>query len=164
MPIWALTVAYWLHMAATVLWVGGLLFQSLVLQPVLAGALPVESIPPLLYRMRRRFQPLAWICLSVLVGTGLMQMTANPNYLGFVQFTNTWSQAILIKHIAILGMVLVAAYQTWWLGPRLEISLLLEKKGVREQEDPLRAFHRLTWVNTFLSLLVLALTAIARTA
>lgn len=164
MDAWTLALAYWLHMAATVLWVGGLLFQSLILQPALLQTLSPESIQQLLYRIRRRFQPLAWLSLAVLIGTGLVQMSANPNYLGFVQFGNTWSQAILVKHVAIGAMVLAAAYQTWWLGPQLERSMLLGVKAGVDDQALIGSFRRLTWLNSGLSILVLALTAIARTA
>jgi uncharacterized membrane protein len=165
MESWALTLAYWLHMAATVVWVGGLLFQAVVLNPVLVQSVTADALQPLLYRLRRRFQPLAWLSLAILIGSGLLQMSANPNYLGLFQFGNLWSQAILAKHLAIGGMVLLAAYQTWWLGPQLERALLLgAKQAGSEATTVVDSLRRLTWLNSALSLLVLALTAIARTA
>lgn len=163
MDVWALAIAYWLHMAATVLWIGGLLFQALILQPIMMEILAEESSQRLLYQLRRRFQPLAWLSLAVLVGTGLVQMSANPNYLGFIDFGNSWSQAILAKHLAIGGMVAVAAYQTWGLAPQLERALLLRSKA-EDSSQVSHRLHRLTLVNVVLSLLVLALTALARTA
>jgi uncharacterized membrane protein len=163
MPAWALAAAYWLHMAATVIWIGGLFFQAAVLAPALRSPLHSEGAGDLLGRLRRRFTPLAWLCLAVLIATGLTQMSGNPNYQGFIQITNRWSAAILAKHIVIALMVLAAAYQTWILSPRLERAAWQRTVG-RSSATDASAFRRLTSINLALAIVVLALTAIARTA
>lgn len=156
-----LALAYWLHMAATVLWIGGLVFQSLILAPALD---PDSDLPE---RVRRRFEPLAWLCLAVLVGTGLMQMTANPNYTGLLAVDNRWSAAILVKHIFIGAMVVVAAYQTWGVQPALARIRWALSHSAGDQAA-LRSLQRrrrsLLHLQTAVSMLVLALTAVARSA
>jgi putative copper export protein len=117
--------------------------------------------------MRRRFEPIAWLSLGALVVTGLIQMEASPQYQGFLAIGNRWAQAILLKHISIALMVAAAAYQTWFLQPKLERTLLLRAKrpdAVWPREGTVQSQSRLTRVNMALSLVVLALTAIARTA
>ena len=32
-PVWALSIAYWLHMLATILWIGGLTALSIIVLP-----------------------------------------------------------------------------------------------------------------------------------
>lgn len=150
-----LALAYWLHMAATVVWIGGLFFQSVVLPPALRK---VNRPGPLLESLRRRFQPLAWLSLAVLVGTGLVQMSASPNYEGLLSVANPWSQAIFVKHLAIFLMVAIAAYQTWVLQPRIARQALLGREA-----DHLSRFGRLSLVNLVLGILVLGLTGLART-
>lgn len=150
-----LALAFWLHMAATVVWIGGLFYQSVVLAPALAS---VEDPAALLERLQKRFQPLAWLSLAVLVGTGLVQMSANANYEGLLSIANPWSQAIFAKHLAIGLMLLVAAYQTWVLQPRLAREAML---GAAEGSR--RRFARLAQINLVLGILVLGLTALART-
>lgn len=167
MPIWGLRASYWLHMAATIIWIGGLFFQAAVLTPVLAKTSPAEDQLQLLDAVRRRFDPLAWLSLAVLIATGLSQMSANPNYLGFLAIDNTWSAAILSKHLVIGVMILVASYQTWVLYPQLGRSLLLRAGGTDAAPGlaRLRARQiRSIRLNLLLSIVVLALTAIARTA
>jgi uncharacterized membrane protein len=160
-PFGLLALAYWLHMAATVVWIGGLVFQSLILAPVIVEGSDV------LDRVRRRFEPVAWLSLAVLIGTGLMQMTASPQYTGFLAIDSTWSAAILAKHIVIGGMVLLAGYQTWGLQPQLA---RLKLAASRSSQDPAavealrRRRRRLLRVETVASVLVLALTAVARSA
>ncbi len=156
----ALTIAFWLHMAATIVWIGGLFYMAVIVNPALER-LP-EQRGRLAEDMRRRFQPLAWLSLFVLIGTGLLQMSGNPNYDGLFAFSNPWSRTILAKHIAIGVMVLVAAYQTWVLNPRL--SRLALKQEVAASDQVANELSRLNRVSLAFGILVLGLTALARTA
>lgn len=156
----ALTIAFWLHMAATIVWIGGLFYQAVVVNPALER-LPAER-GRLAEDMRRRFQPLAWLSLLVLFGTGLLQMSGNPNYVGLFAVTNPWSRAILTKHITVGLMMLVAAYQTWVLNPRL--SRLALKREAAASDQVAVEISRLNRVSLAFGILVLGLTALARTA
>lgn len=164
MPGWALSVAYWLHMAATVVWVGGLFFQAVILAPALNRSGDPQVTASLLSYVRRRFVPLAWLSLAVLIATGLTQMSGNPNYEGFIQIHNRWSAAILAKHLVIALMVAAAGYQTWFLAPRMERAAWRRTEGEADGDAGAHAYRRLTAANLALALVVLALTAIARTA
>ncbi|MEE9216582.1 MAG: CopD family protein [Anaerolineales bacterium] len=156
----ALTLAFWLHMAATIVWIGGLFYQAVVVNPAL------ERFPDqrgrLAEDLRRRFQPLAWLSLFVLIGTGLLQMSGNPNYEGLFAVSNPWSRAILAKHITIGLMILVAGYQTWVLNPRL--SILALKREASASDQVTSEISRLNRVSLAFGILVLGLTALARTA
>jgi uncharacterized membrane protein len=167
LPIWGLRAAYWLHMAATIVWIGGIFFQAAVLTPVLSRASSTEVQARLLESVRRRFDPLAWLSLAVLIATGLTQMSASPNYMGFLAIDNLWSAAILSKHLVIGGMILVGSYQTWILYPQLSRDLLARAAGAKvgpEAASISSRQARSTWLNLILAVAVLALTAIARTA
>lgn len=162
MPIWALTLSYWLHMAATVAWIGGLFYQGLILGPVLSRMVQPDQRAPILASLRRRFQPLAWLSLAVLFATGLTQMAGSPNYEGFLVIQNRWAAAMIAKHLTIFLMIGVAVYQTWVLHPELE------RAALRKADDQVSLFagrqNRTHRINIALSILVLALTAVARTA
>lgn len=167
MPIWALIIAYWLHMAATVAWIGGLFFQAVVLPNSFSRNLGIDQQAKLMESIRKRFEPIAWLSLFILIGTGLTQMTANPQYEGFLSISNQWASAILIKHIAIAFMVIVAGAQTWVIQPRLIrhlIRLAQSKANSDEIKQTLNRQKALTQVNMILSLIVLALTAVARSS
>jgi len=155
-----LTIAFWLHMVATIVWIGGLFYQAAIVNPALER-LPAERAR-LAEAMRRRFQPLAWLSLVVLFGSGLLQMSGNENYEGLFAFTNPWSRAILTKHIAIGLMFLVAAYQTWMLNPRL--ARLALKQDAHASDQVAGEISRLNRVNLAFGIVVLGLTALARTA
>jgi uncharacterized membrane protein len=163
-PYWALTLVYWLHMLATVIWIGGLVALNLLIIPAARPNLAAEDYSRLLDHIQRRLDPLGWLSLAVLVGTGLFQMSANPNYEGFLQVSNRWSQAILVKHLVFLAMTGVSAYLTWVLLPGLRRLALARAKGIRaagldQLERRERRFLRL---NLVLGIAILGLTALAR--
>jgi hypothetical protein len=79
-----------------------------------------------------------------------------------LNFSNDWSRLILLKHIAIIGMVVCGLVIQMGITPALErLSLLLERgKGDPAEYERLRRREvRLTWVNIVFALLVLAFTA-----
>ena len=160
-----LAVSYWLHLIATIVWVGGLAMMALVAWPGARKVLgPGKQLGALMADWQRRFNPLAWLSLAVLIGTGLMQMAANPNYNGFLVISNTWAGAILAKHIAVGGMILIGAYMNWSLQPALARLALLEaaNRPAPEAESLRLREVTLTRLNLACALLVLALTAVAR--
>jgi uncharacterized membrane protein len=165
MPTWVLALSFWLHMVATVIWVGGLALMALVVWPGARAALgPGPELAELIRQVQRRFTPWAWTSLAVLIATGLTQMTANKNYDGFLRITNAWTAAILAKHLAVGGMMLIGGYMQWGLQPELARLALLEARD-RAAPDAERLRRReliLTRLNLLCGLLVLALTAIAR--
>lgn len=158
-----LALSYFFHLIATVVWIGGLFIMVLL---VLPAARRVLNEQPTLYvfmnRLRRRFVPLSNLSLAVLVVTGLIQMSGDPNYDGLLQFDNAWSRAMLLKHLAIVGMVVCMAIGQFGVAPALDRALLLQEKG---KGDPTtlaalqRSETRLTWVNVGLGALVLLFTA-----
>lgn len=165
-PAWALSLIYWLHMLATVAWIGALSTLAILVLPAARQALEAEAYAALLQKVRRRLDSLGWLCLVLLAGTGLFQMSANPNYQGFLSVTNRWALAILLKHLLFLAMAVVSAYLTWGLLPNLQRLALRLAQG---QEVPgsqrlWRQEATLIRLNLVLGVFVLALTAVARAA
>ena len=163
-PFWALSLVYWLHMLATVAWIGGLAAMVLLVLPAARRSLDAFAYAALLAAIQRRIDPLGWISLLVLVGTGLFQMSASPNYQGFMAISNRWAAAILVKHLVFFVMVGVSAYLTWGLLPRLGRVALRQSRGLEapEAEQLQRRETSLMRLNLVLGAVVLALTAIAR--
>ncbi len=165
-PSWALALTYWLHLFATVAWVGSLAGVALLVLPAMQRSLDAENQLVFLEAMQRRLEPIAWFSLSVLVLTGLFQMSVNPHYDGFISTSSQWSVAILIKHGLVLVMVVVSAIQTWEVIPAIRRSILRSKKSANAAEiDSLRRREVLLLrLNFGLSLLILLATAFARAA
>lgn len=163
-PVWALTIAFWLHMLATVLWIGGLAILSILVIHAANKSLDTKDYAVFLEKVQRRLDPLAWFSMLVLLGSGMLQMSANPNYEGILAVDNTWAVAILIKHLLFGVMVVISGYLTWGVLPALSRNALLQVSGKEDQnfEKLQNREARLLRVNLIFGVLVLAFTALAR--
>lgn len=165
-PDWALTLSFWLHMIVTVTWIGGLAVISMLVIPIARKNLDSEAYAKFIRAINKRLDPAGWFGLAGFTVTGLIQMSANPNYEGFLAVSNPWSQAILIKHILFFLIIGLSAYQTWQVTPAIERAALLRATGKpADQENELqRKEQNLMRANLLLGVIILLLTAIARTA
>lgn len=164
MPTWVLALMYWLHLLATVVWVGGLALMAFIVWPTLRARLGVQSAI-VFAELHRRFNPWAWLSLAVLVGTGLFQMTVDENYRGWLQIENAWALAILLKHVAVAGMVAIGLIMQLWLQPALARLAWLADRGkpvpVTEADSLRQRESLLMWLNLACAVFVLLCTAIA---
>jgi uncharacterized membrane protein len=176
-PLLALSLTYWLHMLATVVWLGGLAALSILVIPSARRSLDAGAYSRLLESIQRRLDPLGWLCLAVLVGTGLFQMSANPNYHGFLAINNRWATAILAKHLLFFVMIAASGYLTWGVLPALRRAALRQAHqqaaGTQPQASAANAVDTdmqrlqrqeaiLLRLNLLLGAIILALTALAR--
>ena len=161
-----LAFSFFLHLIATVVWIGGLVTMALVVWPGLRRALgDDEALARAAEAIDKRFKPLANLSLIVLILTGLVQMNANENYKGFLSFDNLWAQAILLKHAAIIGMIAVGALLQFGVQPALQRNAMLVAAGASHEQEAAalrQRMARLGRVNLILGVIVLVLTAIAR--
>lgn len=163
-PTWALALIYWLHMLATVVWIGSLAAISFLVLPAMKRTLNPETQLVFIEAMQKRLEPIAWFSISLLILTGLFQMSLNPHYDSFLSTSTQWSLAILVKHILGIVMVVVSAIQTWEVIPAIRRGILMSKK-INNAEDLDALRHReinLLRINFGLSALILAATAFAR--
>lgn len=158
-----LAISYFFHLVATVVWLGGLAILTLMVYPATRRSLADSPrLYELMNQLRRRFVPLANFSLAILVASGMIQMAADPNYNGMLDFSNSWSRALLLKHIAIVGMVICSLALQYAVAPALERTSLLLERGKATPQDWQRLQRQeslLAWVNNGLGLLVLAFTA-----
>lgn len=165
-PVWALTLVYWLHMLATVTWIGGIVSISILVLPAARKSLsPAEQLA-FIESMQKRLEPLAWFSLGLLIVTGLFQLSANSHYNGFFDVSTQWSLAILVKHGLVAVMVVVSAVQTWETLPAIRRTMMRRGKGASEEEivQLQKREERLLRMNFVLSILILGATAVARSA
>lgn len=163
-PTWALAITYWLHLLATVTWIGSLAGISFLVLPAMRRSLSPETQLVFIEAMQRRLEPIAWFSMSLLVLTGLFQMSVNPHYDGFISVSTQWSISILAKHLLGIVMVVVSAIQTWEVIPAIRRAIVKSKKIQNAEE--LEALRRreilLLRLNFGLSILILLATAFAR--
>lgn len=159
---WILAISYWIHLLATVVWLGGLALLALVAWP----ALRQQTLSANQWlALQKRFLPWANGSLVLLLITGFVQMTNDPNYRGFMVIDSVWAGAILLKHVAFGGMVLIGGYMQWGLYPAMDrVSVLLQSKpdlAQTEQEALQQKEVRLLRLNLVCAAVVLLFTAVA---
>lgn len=160
---WILAIIFWLHMLATVTWIGSLAAINILVLPASNRALKLTDQLNFITALQKRLEPLAWFCMGLLLVTGLFQLSTSPHYDGFLSLSTQWSFAILIKHGLAIIMVVVSAIQTWEVLPAIQRTLM--KKGEADEEE-LRNLQRkeiiLLRISLLLSALILGATAVAR--
>ena len=134
--------AVFLHLAAAITWIGGSLFLALVLIPTMrrfapapppaptptpAGAgrnaaAPTPSTPPpaaMLPAIARRFRIISWLCILLLVATGLYILPARYG-IGFAEFFSQGGHfiATLQVKVALAAIVIWLSFiHDFILGP-----------------------------------------------
>ena len=141
--------------------------RHLIVILVVPAARTLEPIDQLnlIANIQKRMEPTAWFSLSLLIVTGLFQMSINIHYNGFLSVSNQWTIAILVKHILVVTMIVVSAVQTWDVLPT--IRRLLLRKDKASQEEALKLQGREAWLlraNLILAILILGATAFMRAA
>jgi len=162
MNFWILVLSYWLHLLATIVWLGGLASMLIVALPALRrGTLARNSW----LSLQQKFAPWANGSLLVLLITGFVQMTSDPNYNGFLAIDSLWAGALFAKHIAFVGMVLISAYVQSYLHPAMaRLRLLADRHptlAAEEQETLSRREVRLLRLNLVCAVAILLFTAVA---
>jgi putative copper resistance protein D len=162
-PTWVLASLFWLHMLAVVTWIGSLVSIYVLVLPVSRRALqPVDELA-LLDGIQKRLEPIAWFSVSLLIVTGLFQMSVNPHYNGFLSTSGQWALAILAKHMLVAALVAVSAVHTWDVLPSMRRALMRRQKA--DEEEVLRLQRReraLLTASLVLAALILLATAVMR--
>jgi uncharacterized membrane protein len=164
MPAWALTLVYFLHLSATVAWLGTLVGLSLVVIPAASRVLETKDQVSLLDNIQTRLDSLSWFCLFLLIATGMFQLSASPNYRGLLGVENNWEKAILIKHGLVITLAAASAFMSWGVMPAIRRAKIKHQRTGDEKElASLRKKEKnLLRLNLLLSALVLLATAAAR--
>lgn len=162
-PYWALASVFWVHLIATATWIGSLIAMTVLVLPAARRTLGAADQLSLIEFVQRRLEPIGWFSVSVLIVTGLFQMSVNPNYNGFLATSGRWSLAMLAKHILVGALIAVSAVHTWDVLPTLRRALLRKDALADEQVSRLqRRETALLRASLILGLLVLLATGFAR--
>jgi uncharacterized membrane protein len=163
-----LVITYWLHILATVVWIGGLASLSIFVLPAAKSTLPPQEYSKFLTAVQKKLQPVSWLCLVTLIFTGLFQMVTNPNDVGFLVMANSWDEAILIKHLVVGVMLVLSAYVTWGMIPSLNRLAFMQAVGKQVDDAEKQKLEQrqlsIMHLNLFLAVIILLLTAWARTS
>lgn len=112
----------WLHILAAVAWVGGTLFLAIVLVPAIRRPEFARIAAALIRFTALRFRWVGWVCFSIFVLTGLLNLAARGIGVKDVQDAAFWQgsfgRTLAIKLILVLLILLISAFHDFFLGPR----------------------------------------------
>jgi putative copper export protein len=159
---WILALSYWIHLLATVIWLGGITLLTLFAWPALKrGTLDQNQW----WSTQRKFVLWANISIVALLISGFYQMTNDINYSGFLTIDSQWAVTMLLKHIAFVVMVGITVYMQAVLYPAMSRVQLLNKQkpamADAEREKLQKREIQMLRLNLVCALVVLLLTAVA---
>ena len=96
-----ISLSYWLHAMATVVFIGHFLLLATIYLPVLAKS----EVGSALSEISKRSRSWMYASLIIFMATGIYLMIVDPNYGGVGNFGNLWAIMMLIKHILIIAMI-----------------------------------------------------------
>ncbi len=132
--------AVFIHLASAIIWIGGSLFLALVLIPVLrrftpppgrtpapTGGPPPSGPPPgMLAAVARRFRVISWVCIVLLVATGLYILPTRYG-IGFGEFFSLGGHfvgTLQVKVVLVAIVIWLSFIHDFILGPY--VNRLLE--------------------------------------
>lgn len=146
-----LAVFYWVHLLATTIWIGGLVFTALIALP----AWRKQSLSENQWLdLQIRLLPYVNGAMALLWITGFVQMTNHPNYSGFLIIDSRWAVALSLKHIAAIALSAITLYTQFALFPAIQRNQLLGQTNSNQTT-------RFLWINLTLATIVLLFTAVA---
>ena len=145
----------WLHILAAVIWIGGMLFLSLVAVPVLRQIDSPLLRADLFRAMARRFRRLVWICIAILVLTGI----GNVLFYGNTLPGSAYMKVLSIKLALVAILVGLGLLHDFVIGPRA--GRALSRDGLPPTGTDLLMVTLAPWVGRFNLLLGVVILVLA---
>ena len=114
-----LSAMNWLHLVATVVWIGAMLTNVLTLLPSAKESLEPPVMGRLMGSIMKRSRRLVYASIIVLLVTGVTTMLLNKHYLGLLDLGNSWTVFLLVKHIFVAILIILGVYMFEVLAPKL---------------------------------------------
>ncbi|MDP3111360.1 MAG: CopD family protein [Thermodesulfovibrionales bacterium] len=149
-----LAAAYWLHLTATVVWIGGIAFILFIAIPSAKQVLGGEA-GKLMAEISRRFTPSVNYSIILLIVTGIALTGLNKQFIGIGNFGNNWTLTLTLKHLLVLGMIVIHFYRGLMLAPKIA-----KTESVTGKTSLQKFSLNLVRVNFCLGILVLLLSGI----
>ncbi|MGE5071999.1 MAG: CopD family protein [Anaerolineae bacterium] len=153
MDSFLVAVSTWLHVVATIVFIGYYLFTGLIYLPVLQRHMQAEALRCVLEQVSARLRPFFGGSLLIFLITGTYLMLINQSYLGLGNFfANPWSVLIIVKHVLVLAFLALAVFS--------ERAFLGQISDTKPQA--LKQFRLAVNATTVLGMLIVLLTSLAQ--
>jgi uncharacterized membrane protein len=147
-----ISLSYWLHALATVVFIGHFVLLATIYLPALAQAKNGAALS----EISKRSRPWMYVSLLIFLLTGIYLMVVDPNYLGIGKFGNFWAVMMLVKHILIVAMIALG----FWFNAILRVGPMMGSNNSGELGT--RRFRLYSNLMAISGILVLLLTALAQ--
>ncbi|MFZ3064888.1 MAG: DUF4149 domain-containing protein [Nitrospirota bacterium] len=144
-----LAASHWGHLIATVVWIGGITFMLFIARTSAKQVLGTDA-GKLMGEISKRFTPIANYSIIFLLVTGIILTVLNKQLSEIESVRNNWTLFLIVKHVLVLGMVVVHFYRGMVLAPKIAETEPSEQKASLQ-----RLSLNLVKLNLCLGLLVL---------
>lgn len=155
------TIFVALHVLAAVTWVGGMIFLSLVLAPLVRSRKAAPEFMALFRSAALRFRPLVWIAMVILVSTGPMLLSRRGIH---VTDPASWTGIVTVKLALVSLLLFLTLLHDLLLGPRVSrVSAIPESQRTSGEQMVFKTARWLPRVSLLLALgVVIAAAVLAR--
>ena len=109
---------YWIHLVATVIWIGGITFIIFIAIPSSRKVLGAES-GKLMGEISKRFTPLANYSIILLFVSGIVLAGLNKQFSGVRVLESNWTMALILKVVLFFSMTAIHFYRGLVLAPKI---------------------------------------------
>ncbi|MGE5146287.1 MAG: CopD family protein [Candidatus Eiseniibacteriota bacterium] len=148
-----MTVLVLLHVLAAIVWVGGMFFAHQMLRPSAAPLDPPVRLA-LWRRVFNRFFPWVWVCVAVLLTTGLVMIVV-----GFGGFDMA---GVYITTMMSIGIVMMLLFGHLYFAPWRRFQRALDAGDLPAAGRNLDQIRRIVTINLVLGLVTAAVGASGR--
>jgi len=158
--LFAKTTIDFLHILATITWIGGMIINIFILRPSVMKTLSPADAGKLMGTVMKKFRILVYVSIVVLGVTGIPLKIINPNYISIINFENNWEIVSFVKHICYGLLVLLVVYSFEILTPKM---IKLSAQGPSAQLKILQKSQLIAGgVAFFIAIIILVLSSVMR--
>src|SRR5512146_3321389 len=149
-PLWILAIS--LHILAAVAWLGGMVFLSLVLAPLVRSRNSTTEIVALFRSAALRFRLVVWGAMAVLLATGPVLLSQRQ-----IAISNpaAWPEVLVVKLGLVAGLLLSTFLHDLFLGPRVSrIAAISESTRTAWEQTLVKTARWLPRLSIFIAMAV----------
>jgi copper resistance protein D len=145
-----------LHVLAAVTWVGGMIFLSVVLAPLVRGRKAAPEFMALFRSAALRFRPVVWLAMAILVMTGPMLLSHNGLS---VTAPASWPGVVTVKLTLVALLLFLTLLHDLVFGPQVSrVSAIAESQRTTGEQ---LIFKSARWLPRLSLLIALAVVVAA---
>lgn len=107
-----------LHLLATIAWIGGMFFNVLILMPTVSKTLDPATAGKFMAVLFKRIRVMVYVSLLILFVTGIPMKIASEYYVAIINFDTSWETVSFIKHVFVGLLALFAIINFEILSPK----------------------------------------------